>query len=110
MTTRRNMLLANLICAIRGSVFYIISHSTIHSGFQLKRRIEVLQNENLESKSWELTGEASARDRPANSALEEHLQFDHSTRQAPIITETSTAKLEAVIKARIRDKVGSLHK
>ena len=58
----------------------------------------------ITDKPWQLKGEVTARTRPQDSLLEEYLQFDHTTRQAPVINVTTTEELEKMIKQRIKDK------
>jgi len=58
----------------------------------------------LTDKSWQLSGETSAKTRPKESLLEEFLEFDHTTRKAPINSGKTTEELEALIKQRIKDK------
>ena len=48
--------------------------------FQLKRHIEELEEQNLKTKPWQLSGEVGAGARPENSLLEEHLDFDHNSK------------------------------
>ena len=58
----------------------------------------------VEDKAWQLKGEVSAKTRPQDSLLEEYLQFDHTTRQAPLVSVQTTEQLEALIKQRVKDK------
>lgn len=58
----------------------------------------------LTDKPWQLQGESTAKSRPKESLLEEYLDFDHTTRQAPITSAKTTEELEALIKQRIKDK------
>ncbi|XP_065836239.1 U3 small nucleolar ribonucleoprotein protein MPP10-like [Oscarella lobularis] len=71
---------------------------------KLKRQIAQLEEANLAEKPWQLKGETTAKQRPENSLLEEDLQFEHRTRQAPVITEETTEQLEDIIKRRILDQ------
>ncbi|XP_053318104.1 U3 small nucleolar ribonucleoprotein protein MPP10 [Spea bombifrons] len=72
---------------------------------KMTERIQALQNQMLEEKVWQLSGEVTAQKRPENSLLSETVQFDHASRMAPIITEETTLQLEDVIKQRIKDQV-----
>ena len=47
----------------------------------------------IQDKQWQLKGEVTSRARPQDSLLEEYLQFDHTTRQAPIINAQTTVKM-----------------
>lgn len=71
---------------------------------KLKEKIRALEESNLSEKPWQLMGETSVATRPENSLLQEHLEFDHMTRQAPLITEDTTLKLENIITQRIKDQ------
>lgn len=60
-----------------------------------------MEEENLSDKSWQMLGEATATRRPANSLLEEDLEFDFAARPTPVVTEAVTKSIEDMIKYRI---------
>lgn len=47
--------------------------------------MEQLQEENLSEKPWFLKGEITSAQRPQNSALEEHLEYDIAVRQSEFL-------------------------
>ena len=67
----------------------------------LGRQIEKLEAAAIGEKSWLLKGEAAAKERPMNSALETDLEFEHVMAPAPVISAEITQKLEEIIKQRI---------
>ena len=71
---------------------------------RLKTKIQELVEEAIAPKPWQLMGETKAELRPDNALLEEDLFFDHTTRQAPVITEETTKTLEEIIRQRIKDQ------
>ena len=76
------------------------------SSFEKEQEIESakmrkLEQQNLESKPWQLQGEASATARPTNSLLEEYLPFDAVSRDPPTVTVETSEKLEQILKLRI---------
>ncbi|XP_072258389.1 U3 small nucleolar ribonucleoprotein protein MPP10 [Pyxicephalus adspersus] len=72
---------------------------------KMSEKIQTLQKQMLEEKSWQLSGEVTAQKRPENSLLSESLVFDHASRTAPTVTEETTLQLEDIIKQRIKDQV-----
>lgn len=72
---------------------------------KMRSRIEAMESSAIDVKPWQLQGEVTAVSRPENSLLQEDLDFDHTTRQAPIITEETTKTLEELIIQRIKDKI-----
>nr|DBA31692.1 TPA: hypothetical protein GDO54_007484 [Pyxicephalus adspersus] len=71
---------------------------------KMSEKIQTLQKQMLEEKSWQLSGEVTAQKRPENSLLSESLVFDHASRTAPTVTEETTLQLEDIIKQRIKDQ------
>lgn len=52
----------------------------------------------VKPKTWEMTGEVQAKERPVNSLLEVHLDFNVASKLPPMITQEKTNSIEAVIK------------
>ncbi|CAF0782907.1 unnamed protein product [Brachionus calyciflorus] len=74
---------------------------------KLKEQIDEIHESmlgNVTDKPWQLKGEITAKTRPQDSLLQEYLEFDHTTRQAPIINASTTEQIEKMIKQRIKDK------
>ena len=64
----------------------------------LVNKIEQIEDEMMNPKQWTLTGEATARERPLNSLLDVHLDFNAATKMPPTITKETTNKIEDLIK------------
>lgn len=69
----------------------------------LKEQISALEQENIGPKDWTLLGEATSKARPENSLLEENLDFEHTGKVVPLVTEEKVLSLEEMIKKRILD-------
>ncbi|XP_034072957.1 U3 small nucleolar ribonucleoprotein protein MPP10 [Gymnodraco acuticeps] len=71
---------------------------------KMSEKIDELEKAALATKPWQLAGEVTAQTRPENSMLEEHVEFEQTSRMAPGITEETTLQLEDIIKQRIKDQ------
>ncbi|KYR02677.1 U3 snoRNP protein [Tieghemostelium lacteum] len=71
---------------------------------RVQEKIAQLEAENLKKKEWTMTGETDARNRPMESLLSETLDFEHTQRIAPTITQETNLTLEDKIKKRIMEK------
>ena len=58
----------------------------------------------MPQKPWQMIGEVNSIERPENSLLQEHLDYDNVAKQAPIVTEEVSRRLEDIIMQRIKDK------
>jgi len=63
-------------------------------------QIADLETQIVEPRNWAHMGEISASQRPADSLVESHLEFDFVSRLPPPVTEDTTINLESIIKAR----------
>ena len=71
---------------------------------ELAEEIARYEDENVREKDWVLMGEASTRQRPVNSLLEEDLEFERTAKTAPVQTHEHGEGIEAMIKRRILDR------
>ncbi|KAK7116228.1 U3 small nucleolar ribonucleoprotein protein MPP10-like [Littorina saxatilis] len=71
---------------------------------RLLRQIQGLEEESLQPRPWQMSGEVSAKARPENSLLEEHVEFEQTAPAASEITEEVTQSIEGLIMQRIKDK------
>ena len=69
------------------------------------KKIEQIEDDMMNKKKWEMTGEATARERPHNSLLDVHLDFNAATKLPPTITKETTNKIEELIKQRVLDEL-----
>ena len=71
---------------------------------RLAKKISKMEEAAVGDKSWQMGGEVTAPVRPENSLLSEHLEYDTAAKQAPVITEEVSRRLEDIILQRIKDK------
>ena len=71
---------------------------------RLTRKISKMEEAAVGDKTWQMGGEVTAPVRPENSLLSEHLEYDTAAKQAPVVTEEVSRKLEDIILQRIKDK------
>ena len=78
-----------------------------HAQYELNKKAEIaaLEEEILQTKTWDMLGETSSRKRPENSLLEKDLDYQRTVKVAPTITEDVTQSIEDMIKQRIRDEL-----
>ena len=71
----------------------------------LVKKIEQIEDEMMNPKPWQMTGEATGKERPMNSLLDVHLDFNAATKLPPTITKEVTIKIEELIKQRVLDEL-----
>lgn len=69
----------------------------------LQKEIAQLEKESIAEKKWTMKGEVNAKQRGAESALVEDLEFDRNAKPVPVITQEITETLEDIIRRRIRN-------
>ncbi|KAF3918128.1 hypothetical protein AA313_de0200578 [Arthrobotrys entomopaga] len=84
------------------SFIYATQSSSYKQGqAQLDDQIRTLEKQNIEQREWVLSGEVDSQHRPFDSLLQEDLEFERIGQPVPVITQTTTASLEDMVKARI---------
>ncbi|TID15594.1 putative u3 small nucleolar ribonucleoprotein mpp10 [Venturia nashicola] len=63
--------------------------------------IRKLEAQSVAKRTWTMSGEARAADRPQNSLLEEDLEFERGGKPTPVITQEISEEIEQLIKRRI---------
>lgn len=87
---------------------YLTQKKSTSNGYineEMVKKIEAIEDEMMNPKEWQLTGEARASDRPANSLLQVHLDFNTATKLPPTITKETTNAIDALIKQRVLDEL-----
>lgn len=64
----------------------------------LFKKMDSIEAEMMKKKDWNLLGEAKASERPKNSLLKVHLDFNTATKLPPVITKQVTSAIDALIK------------
>uniref|UniRef100_A0AC34PXR9 U3 small nucleolar ribonucleoprotein protein MPP10 n=1 Tax=Panagrolaimus sp. JU765 TaxID=591449 RepID=A0AC34PXR9_9BILA len=72
---------------------------------KLEAAIEKIQQENLNPRSWELSGEVTAEARERESLLEKYIEVDFRQRQPPINGQEKAQKIQSVCLRRLKDKL-----
>lgn len=68
-------------------------------------KINAIEDEMMNPKSWQMLGEARAGERPTNSLVDCHLDFNTATKAPTVITKETTTAIETLIKQRILDEL-----
>jgi U3 small nucleolar ribonucleoprotein component len=63
------------------------------------------EQENLQPRSWEFSGEIEAHQREKDGLLQHYIEVDYRATQAPIISDDVNSRIESIVKQRIKDKV-----
>jgi len=71
----------------------------------LNDQMDKIEEEMVAAKDWTMKGEIQANDRPMNSLLAEHLDFDVSGKAAPKVTKEMNNTIESMITLRIKDEL-----
>ncbi|KAG7694088.1 hypothetical protein KL930_002948 [Ogataea haglerorum] len=71
---------------------------------KLQREIQELEAEAIKEKQWQMKGEVRAKQRDADTLLDEELEFDRAAKPVPVITQETTETIEEIIKRRIREE------
>lgn len=72
---------------------------------ELFKKMDSIEADMMQKKDWNMLGEAKASERPKNSLLEVHLDFNTATKLPPTITKETTSAIDALIKQRVLDEL-----
>ena len=56
----------------------------------MQKKIKEMEKRSLDPKSWQMSGEVAAIRRPENSLMQEHLDFDHTSRPGNLLLSYQT--------------------
>jgi U3 small nucleolar RNA-associated protein MPP10 len=80
----------------------------VEEGFanhKMIKKIELMEDQMAGGRSWQMGGEVQSKQRPLNSLLAEHLDFNLGVKLPPTISKDVTTNLESQIKQRILDEL-----
>uniref|UniRef100_A0AC35FD75 Uncharacterized protein n=1 Tax=Panagrolaimus sp. PS1159 TaxID=55785 RepID=A0AC35FD75_9BILA len=72
---------------------------------KMLKLIDKIQSENLNPRSWELSGEVKADDREVNSLLQKYVEADFRKKQPPINSKEKSDKIYSICLRRFKDKL-----
>jgi U3 small nucleolar RNA-associated protein MPP10 len=64
----------------------------------LFKKMDTIEDEMMNPKEWQMLGEARGGERPKNSLLNVHLDFNTATKAPPTVTKDTTTAIDALIK------------
>ena len=68
-------------------------------------KLDKVEDEMVAAKDWIMKGEITAKDRPLNSLLAEHLDFNVSGKAAPKVTKEINNTIESMITQKNKDEL-----
>uniref|UniRef100_A0AC34GTN3 Uncharacterized protein n=1 Tax=Panagrolaimus sp. ES5 TaxID=591445 RepID=A0AC34GTN3_9BILA len=72
---------------------------------KMLKLIDKIQSENLNPRSWELSGEVKSDDREVNSLLQKYVEADFRKKQPPINSKEKSDKIYSICLQRFKDKL-----
>lgn len=71
----------------------------------MRAAISEFEQQNLQPRSWELSGEVAANQRGQDELLNHFIEVDYRATLPPVISEDVNARIESIVKRRIKDQV-----
>lgn len=80
-------------------------HGEDYINQEMVTRIDQIEDEMMNPKEWQLTGEVRAGQRPKDSLLQIHVDFNTVSKLPPTVNKETTSAIEALIKQRVLDEL-----